>query len=177
MKILFVAVISLFSFYSYANQQMNMTCTTEYPSTSFFVREVDKTVIVEIFHHNGTGYMPIFDGLATPNDMSTLTAKAKLLQELPTSLRFEWPREMCDIQGDMIFSCIGATDVQNHNGHKVSGWSFYSSHLTEKNFAGTYTYYKLSLSITVDGGNYEMPMKYGEQECSPEVFSAKKVRK
>lgn len=174
MKQLFFLIISFVSLVASASQKMDLSCVTEYPSTSFFIREVDNTVIVEVFHHNGTGYMPIFDGLLTPNDVSMVNDQAQLLRKLPTSQRFEWPREKCESQGTMIFSCFGNTEEQIQNGHKVKGWSFYSSALSETNFVGSYKYYKLNLSLTIDGKTYSMPMKYGENECTQDVFNAQK---
>nr|WP_295900812.1 hypothetical protein [uncultured Bdellovibrio sp.] len=156
--------------------KMNMTCITEFPTTSFAIREVGDTVIVEVFHHNGPRYMPVFDGLATPSDIAKLNAKAQTLTALPTIQRFEWPRSKCRIQGTMIESCFGTTEEQDQNGFKVKGWSFYSSLVTETSFAGTYNSYKLALDLTIDGQSYSMPMKYAENECSPDSLMARELR-
>ncbi|MEK2646149.1 hypothetical protein [Bdellovibrio sp. BCCA] len=156
--------------------KMDMTCITEFPTTSFAIREVGDIVIVEVFHHNGPRYMPVFDGLATPSDIAKINAKAQTLTALPTIQRFEWPRSKCQIQGTMIESCFGTTDEQDQNGFKVKGWSFYSSLVTEKSFAGTYNSYRLALDLTIDGQSYSMPMKYAENECSPESLMARELR-
>ncbi|MBV2168160.1 MAG: hypothetical protein KUL82_05575 [Bdellovibrio sp.] len=167
MKTLLLICTFLFPLASFASDKMDMACVTEFPTTSFVVREVGDTVVVEVFHHNGTGYMPIFDGLATPNDIATLAARAQTLASLPTVQRYEWPREKCETQDDMIESCFGLTDAQEMNGHKVKAWAFSSSLVMEKSFAGKFNSRKVVLDIDVDGKSFSVPMKYAENECSP----------
>lgn len=167
MKTLLLICTFLSSLTSFASDKMDMACVTEFPTTSFVVREDGDTVIVEVFHHNGTGYMPIFDGLATPNDIATLASQAQTLASLPTVQRYEWPRTKCDIQDEMIESCFGSTDTQEMNGRKVKAWAFSSSWVMEKSFAGKFNSRKVVLNIDVDGKSFSVPMKYAENECSP----------
>ncbi|WP_374029991.1 hypothetical protein [Bdellovibrio bacteriovorus] len=176
MKNLFILATLLFSLDSFASGKMEMACITEYPTTSFLIREVNSTVIVEVFHHNGPKYMPIFDGVATPNDVSLLAQKASVLTSLPTILRFEWPRSKCAIQNGLIMNCLGSTEAQDINGHKVKAWSFHSSETVDTSFAGKYLSYKLALDLDIDGQSYSVPMKYQEAECAPDVRLASKIR-
>lgn len=177
MKHLIFALITSCALNAVAGQKMDMACVTEYPTTSFFIREVDSTVIVEVFHHNGTGYMPIFEGLLTPNDVDNITQKAAVLRKLPATQRFEWPREKCEVQDSMVQSCFGPTEVQDQNGLKVKSWGFYSTFNSEKSFIGKTNSYKLALDLSIDGTSYYMPMKYNENECAPEAYSTAKPRK
>jgi len=170
MQNLLFLFISLFSLASFAADKMDMACMTEFPSTTFVVREQGDTVIVEVFNHNGPQYMPVFDGVATPNDMALLQSKANVQSKLYTIQRFEWPRSRCKIEDKMVKTCMGNTDEQDQNGLKVKGWSFSSSEVTEKSFAGTYTSYKLSVDFSIDGKSYSIPMKYSPNECYEDVF-------
>lgn len=172
MKKLLFSVISCFSLTSLASEKMDMTCVTEFPTTSFVIREIGDRVNVQVIHHNGSQYMPIFDGLATPHDLTTLAARAKVLTSLPTHQTFEWPRTKCEIQEEMIQTCMGSTDTQELNGHQVSAWSLSSSWSTEKTAYGKFNSRKVNLNITVDGQSYSIPMKYSEEECTPYSFTA-----
>lgn len=177
MKHLLFALIAVFSLSTFAGQKMDMSCVTEYPTTSFFIREVDSTVIVEVFHHNGTGYMPIFEGLLTPNDVDNIAQKASIIKKLPATQRFEWPREKCEVQDTMVQSCFGPTEIQDQNGFKVKSWGFYSTYNSEKSFIGKTNTYRLTLDLSIDGTSYSMPMKYNANECAPEAYSSVKPRK
>ena len=113
-----------------------------------------------------TQYMPIFDGLATPNDVPVIAERAAVLSSLGTYLRFEWPLKKCRVIDTLVEYCMGSTENQEINGHKVSAWSFDTSLHVDKNFAGKFTSHKVNLSLEVDDKDYYIPMKYAEGECS-----------
>ncbi|QDK38522.1 hypothetical protein [Bdellovibrio sp. NC01] len=154
-----------------SQQQLPMTllCMTEIPTTSFVVRDVDDTTVVEVFHHNGVKYMPIFDGIATPNDVPTLATKGDVLTTLGSYMRFEWPRAKCKKQDDLVSNCFGSTDEQDINGHKVKAWNFDTSLVMEKTYSGKYNSYKVSLNLDVDGESLSVPMKYDQSECTDQM--------
>lgn len=151
-------------------QEIKMTCVTEFPTTSYFIRETDKKVVVEIFHHNGTEYSVVSDGLVTPHDLPLINQRAQWLTALGTFLRFEWPREKCEVQGDMLFSCMSFSEPQIINGHKVRSWSVYTTLESQQSFAGTYEYRRLNVGIEVDGQTVPIAMKYAANECHPEAY-------
>ncbi|KYG61770.1 hypothetical protein AZI85_05990 [Bdellovibrio bacteriovorus] len=175
MKCLFTISIILFSLASAASNKMDMACVTEFPSTSFVVREAADTVIVEIFNHNGPQYRPVYDGVVTPNDLGTIAKRANVVSKLPTILRFEWPRTKCEYHGPLVKSCMGTTDEQDVNGFKVSGWSFTSSEVTEKTFAGDFKSHKVAVHFSVDGSSYSVPMTYQEHDCEPNRYFRKNI--
>lgn len=120
----------------HAAEKIDFSCVTGIPTTSFVVREAADKVAIEIIHHNGTAYMPIFEGIATPSDLSVLSERAELLSSLGDYLRFEWPRSQCkkDDDGDLIAECLGSVETQEISGHKVLAWMFDSSLVMEKSF-------------------------------------------
>ncbi|KHD88316.1 MAG: hypothetical protein OM95_09205 [Bdellovibrio sp. ArHS] len=177
MKCLFTISIILFSLASAAANKMDMACVTEYPSTSFVVRESGNSVIVEIFNHNGPQYRPVFEGLVTPHDVSIIAQRASVVGKLPTILRFEWPREKCEYVGPLVKSCMGITDGQDINGAKVSGWAFSSAEIREKNFAGDFMYHKVAVQFDVDKVSYSIPMTYHGEDCQPDRFFRKHLLK
>lgn len=153
-------------FIALATDRMDMTCVTEFPTTTFILRDDGKELHTQVIHHNGAKYMPIFDGLATPQDLGILHERANVLTDLPTNLTFTWPLDKCSVQDEMIQSCFGATAIQEYNGHKVNAWSLSTSWLTEKTPYGKFNSRKVNLNIDVDGKSYSIPMKYAEDECA-----------
>lgn len=170
MKNLTTLLLLLLPSFSWAEDKLNLTCVTEIPTTSFFVKDNGESVSVEMFNHNGTSYMPIFDGLATPNDLRLLKQKAKVLSSLGNNLHFNWPRAKCTEQEDLVQQCFGSTEVQKINGHNVKAWSFNSSLVMEKTAMGKFNSYKLILNLDVDGNSYYIPMKYSENECTDQAM-------
>ncbi len=169
MKTLALASVLFLTQFSHAAEKINLLCMTEIPTTSFVVRDVEENTVVEVFHHNGTKYMPIFDGVATPNDVPTLVQKAQILSDLGNYMRFEWPREKCKKQEDLVSECFGSTEVQDLYGHKVKAWLFDSSLLMEKSLAGKFNSYKVTLNLDVDGQSLSIPMKYDVSECTDQL--------
>ncbi len=175
MKKIVLPLILSFSPLSFATETMDMTCVTEFPTTSFVIRDAGDKVSLQVFNHNGNQYMPIYDSLVTPHDLALLSAKAKVLLKLPETMKFEWPKEKCERQDEMIQTCMGITDEQEHNGTKVQAWSFGTSWATDKTAYGKFNYRKVSLHLTIDKQDYSIPMKYSESECGPWAMMAAKL--
>ncbi|MDG0815873.1 hypothetical protein [Bdellovibrio svalbardensis] len=169
MKRLAIATILFLASFAQAEEKMDLLCMTEFPSTSFVVRDIEDTTVLEVFHHNGTKYMPIFDGVATPNDVAILSEKAQILSSLGEYMRFEWPRDKCKKQEDLVSQCAGSTEVQEIEGHKVKAWHFDSELVMEKTSVGKFNSYKLTLNLDVDGKSLSIPMKYNERECTDQM--------
>lgn len=176
MKSLVFFCLSLFSLAAQSAEKMDMTCVTEFPTTSFVIRELNDKVTLQILNHNGSVYMPIFDGLATPNDMSQLVSKANLLRKLPSIMTFEWPREKCEIQDEMIQGCMGSTTTQELNDVEVSAWAFSSAWSVDKTVYGKFNSRKVTLNLTVEGQSHSIPMKYQEEECAPYAMMVQKLK-
>ncbi|MNK06314.1 hypothetical protein D3C87_242090 [compost metagenome] len=161
-----------------ASGMMDLVCMTEVPTTTFLIQEVGSKVVVELFHHNGVKYAPIFDGVITSNDIGTISSYGQLLNDLGEHQRFEFPRDKCKKEEDMMLSCMGDTPIQNINGHKVEAWAFSTLQQMEKSTYGKYNYTKLTLNMQVDGKDVRVPMRYYEGECSDQLgLAAKKLLK
>ena len=178
MKKLLILSALLLSQLAHADDKFQLLCTTEFLTTSFVIRDIDPNItVVEVFNHNGTAFMPIFDGVATPTDLSTLTARAKTLTDLGSYLRFEWPKDKCKKTDDLVEECFGSTELQDINGHKVKAWAFDSSYVTEKSMAGKFNSYKLVLNLEIDGDTYAVPMRYADTECTDQATMTNPVLK
>lgn len=145
-----------------------LSCVTSVPTTSFLVRPEDSRISVEWVNHNGVEYMPIHEGVVTAYDLPILAERARVLKEVGDSLKFYFPMSGCEIFGDQkVLQCHDYnSEVQQINGHKVQGVSFYSSVLQEASIVGHFSYVTTTLMVIIDGKTYFLPMKYSLDECS-----------
>lgn len=177
MKMFLIAI--LFSFFVIADSfavDLNLGCMTETPTTTLIVQTKNGIVQFDLYHHFGVKYMPIHNGVITPNDLGTLSDRASLLADLGDHLTFTMPAEACQMDG-MIFNCFGSQPAIEIGGHKVSFWSAYSSTYDEVSSAGIFSYVTTNLGIDVDGQTLFLPMKYSGEECYKEFSRNKKFKK
>lgn len=169
MKLMTLLTIIFFFSIDIAKAAIDMACMTEIPTTTFIAQTEKDILKIELIHHNGVKFMPIYNGVITPNDLGTLQDKASLLAYLGDHLKFEIPLSKCQKMSDYLFNCFGSVPAVDINGHQVSIWSVYTAFNNEKSFAGEYNYYQTSISLDIDGESINIPMKYGESECVKEL--------
>lgn len=105
MKPLFLAFF-IFSLQASAlNGSLNFTCKTKPETTSFQLIDEGDTVLLKLRHVNGTGYMPIHEGIIVPNDIDYLREKAGLLTQMGAFPEFRFPKSKCRIYGPKLFIC------------------------------------------------------------------------
>lgn len=174
----FVSII-LASSFSYAGSKMELACVSEFPTTSFIMTDMGASVTLEVFHHNGVKYAPIFDGVITSNDLPLISSQGKASNSLGTYQTFEWKKEQCQKTGDLLIYCTGATTEQMIEGQKVNAWSFYTSAQVDTSALGVFKHNRVSLSLQVNGENVTVPMRYYDGECVDNLngLAAKKLLK
>lgn len=139
-------------------------CVTEIPTTTFVAQTEDDFVQIQLFHHNGVKYAPVWNNLITMNDLPVITERAKLLAELGEHLKFSMPSKNCQINGNLL-NCFGFQPSIEINGHQVSLWSVYTVASTEVSHAGEFNYIEANLALDIDGQTVFVPMKYSDWEC------------
>ncbi len=144
---------------------LDVICITEYPSTTFIVREEGSKVRVKMIHHNGTQYMPIWGSLVTPADLPVLQKAANVLIPLGNSVEFTMDKKLCQLSSDFLFACVGRGDDFELNGVKVHPWAISSSEVTEQSALGTFAKRTMDLRLEIDGKSYSYPMNYYPTEC------------
>lgn len=150
---------------------VNMACITEFPTTSFVALTENDTINFRLIHHNGTKYMPVWNNVITPNDLSIISDAADLLSELGPELNFTMPEKNCEVMDGMLMNCFGNSPEVVMNGHKVNLWAVHTKEVTETSFAGTYEYVITSMALEIDGKTLHVPMKYGSHECFKDFYS------
>lgn len=155
---------------------LNLGCVTEIPTTSMIAETYNGVVDFQLIHHNGVKFMPIYNGVVTPNDLGTLSDRASLLADLGDYLQFKMPSEVCQVNG-VLFNCFGSSPKEMIGGHIVRLWAAYSSQYDEESFAGVFSYITTNLAIEVDGQSIYLPMKYSQSECYKDFSKNKNLKK
>lgn len=175
MKFKTVIAFCLTLYFNNSWADINLGCMTEIPTTTFIAQTEKDILKIELIHHNGVKFMPIYNGVITPNDLGTLQDRASLLAYLGDHVKFEMPLSKCQKINDYLFNCFGSMPATEVNGHQVSIWSVYTAFNNEKSFAGEYNYYQTSISLDIDGESINIPMKYAESECSKDLSIASRA--
>lgn len=176
MKKLVIAALSLFQASAFA---IDFGCVTEYPTTTFIAQTVDDYVHLQLIHHNGVKYAPVWHNLITINDLSTISEHANRLADLGDHLKFSMPADKCQMNGRQLY-CFGFQPSVTINGHEVSLWAAYTAEHSESSHAGDYSYITTTLALDIDGKTHFVPMKYADYECYQnfkKTSAAKKLNK
>lgn len=175
----------LFGGYAQAQQQkdslVDVICVSEYPSTSFIVKQDGDQIRVRVLHHNGARYAPFTESLLTPNDLPVIQERAGFIEKLGDDWEFSLPRSTCEVSGPMFFQCVGDGTSFQSNGYVVQPWGLSVTNVVQKTVMGTYTHKNLSLKMESGAPkkNYEVTMNYQDYECAPsyELKSNAKLQK
>lgn len=145
-------------------ENIDLVCVSQFPTTSFVMQEVEGKVQVRVIHHNGTKYMPIWEGIIVPNDLSTLQNAAEVLPKLGDRLEFSWDRKFCN-QDEGLISCSGGSINLDINGMKVRPWALDQYAKTTAMQWGTFRRHNIALNLTIDGKDYRISNDFEEKEC------------
>ncbi len=152
--------------------EIKLTCVTESPTTSFVIQSQGKELVARVLHHNGARYAPAISGIYTPNDLPTLSRRAKAVEKMKDDMTFRWPLSKCKKHDEFRFECLGTEDVQEGvGGAKIAPFALYTTRVKEEGLAGTYEYLMVTMSFDVDEQrDPSIEMKYPKENCIPEVL-------
>ena len=144
--------------------QFKVQCVTEFPTTSFFVERNKDKVQVEVRHHNGAQYAPIFNGMVTARDLSLLGEKAKVFQRLGDSYLIEFPTDRCKLYGTKLLSCGGGAPAVLGD-VKVDSFSLNTRVVREKVYDLTFDKVQVSLYLQIGSESHQLLMDYYGKDC------------
>jgi hypothetical protein len=144
-----------------------VTCKGARPTTTFMVFTEDKTVGVEVVHHNGLEFMPIHQGIIVPQDLPILQQRAVAMMKLGSYARFNFSADKCKSFGDMLYQCV---EYQARpallNGQRVRAISMYTSRAETRSFFGIEKTFNIAIQLEIDGKNFFQTMTYPVEECT-----------
>jgi len=144
-----------------------LTCATEYPTTSFVITTGGDTLKARLMFHRGTEYAPVINGIFTPRDLPVLAERANLVRKLLPDTTFSWPLANCRLHDEIRFECFGSPSVaEGVDGAKIKASALYTGRQTEDSIAGVHSYVSVRFSFKVDGaGDPSVEMKYPAENC------------
>jgi hypothetical protein len=125
-------------------------CVATMPTTSFILETQGEEAVLTTIHHNGTGYMPIHEGVIVPNDLPYLARKAELLKKMGERNEFRFPLANCKVYGSGLLSCHGG-NAQVFEGVAMRALSLETSKVTERAPGVVAESVKVRLSVQIDG--------------------------
>ncbi len=145
---------------------ISLRCVTGMATTSFLLRTQGTDVVLTTVHHNGTGYMPIHEGIVVPNDMGFLSDKAKVLMQMGDRNEFRFPRARCKIFGPGLLTCSGG-ERKRFGDLEMEALSFVTGKVTQRDSGQSTDFVRVALSVNVIGHPpvMDIAMYYTESEC------------
>jgi len=135
-----------------------VSCSTDFPTTSYVIEEDSDGFLFHIVYHNGVDYIPIHNGDVVAADLPNLIKRAERLKKMGTHATFRFKKEKCSSEG-LYWRCyqgkpveVGSSDVllagfamgrleSNYNGFKwVSTETFLFLDFKEENLTLTQSY-------------------------------------
>lgn len=166
-----VTILTLFPLFAQAAElpSIEMSCVSQFPTTSYLVESRGEELVVRVIHHNGTKYAPAISGIYTPNDLPILAKRAALVEKMADDMTFRWPLKNCKKHEGMRVECFGTDDVQEGKGKaKIAPFAFYTTKTSEEGIAGKWEYLNVTMSFDVNGErDASIDMRYFDGECVP----------
>ncbi len=144
--------------------ELDLVCVTEFPTTSFVIKEGPEKLNIRVIHHNGTKYMPIWEGIVVPNDIEQIQMAAETLQKLGNELDFEWNKKNCN-KDEGLLSCTGGAVDFEVGGLKVHPWALDQYHKTTVMQWGTFQQYNMALNFSIGDKNFRISNDFDVKEC------------
>lgn len=162
MKSLFASGVFLLGFSAQA--KMVMSCVTEFPTTSYFLSEIEQGYELMVYHHNGVDFMPIHDGTVTLNQAPKLVERAEKMKKIGQQALVRFSKQQCSTEGGGLWRCYSKGEVLL-GGLKVKDVGF-SMGAKFTNYQGyewksTETFFHLNL----DGENLMIQLSFPEGAC------------
>lgn len=149
-----------------------LSCVTEFPTTSVYGEEQGDEFVVMVYHHNGTGYLPLHNGIITPNDLPVMQERAQVFESLGQLYEFRYPLSSCQRTDKDIMNCTHGKETVV-NGVKVRPWSLYTMRINSEMDIANFEETQVSFLMDIEGKSYHMSMKYMRNECYQEAKAKK----
>jgi hypothetical protein len=143
---------------------MSLACVTEFPTTTVYGEEKGDEFVVTVYHHNGTGYMPLHSGIITPNDLPQMAEKAEDFARLGELYEFRYDLKDCFRIDEDIMSCNNGKTTEI-NGVKVRPFSLFTKRVVTEFDLAKFEETEVSFLMDVENKTRFLSMKYMKNEC------------
>jgi hypothetical protein len=151
---------------SLANQgdRLRLSCSTQPGTTTYQIFEDDQHYYLVIFHHFGVEYMPIHNGVVTPNFLSQLQKRSEALKLMGESNRVKIDKDNCQFK-QQRWSCMQEGPIRL-NQLLVKTLYFNTYHM-EQTMNQSYTWFStdVSLSLRLEDDNITISLPFYGDDC------------
>jgi hypothetical protein len=138
---------------------LNLTCSTELPTTSIFVKSFDDRVILRILHHNGLNFAPIHSGVITLNDIPFIEKKGSLFTKMGEHIVLEFELSRCKKHQEGNYSCYNSTPT-TINELEVKSFGFQTYKSTSELYGMSFENLIFRLNLTVGNRSLSSSIEY-----------------
>ncbi|MEM7647495.1 MAG: hypothetical protein AAF203_11335, partial [Pseudomonadota bacterium] len=159
MKIVGLAILILGLMGAQAQaKDFKLECHTAMLTTSLIIESKGPQATVNMINFNGTQYMPIHEGLVTPNDLPLLQKQANVLQSLPENMEMVTESKNCEWMDGFKGQCFGRGPQQlgamTSDGFHIMVMEKQTTILDYSPFRSVFA----RLRLRIDGKSYALPM-------------------
>ncbi len=165
MHLLGLFILSAVSIQVFAAEPFKFTCVTGVPSTSFAVAQDKEFLNVSVLHHNGVEYMPIFNGVITPRDLTEIKRQADSMVKLGDKTSVNFPMNKCSFYGDGVFTCYHGDKIKI-DGEEYDLFAIHSTLSTVKGQGFEFKNRTVTLSVYVNNRRQQISMVYENEDCA-----------
>lgn len=144
---------------------MQLSCITEFPTTSVVSEIEGDEFVVHVFHHNGVRYMPLYTGIITPNDLPNMAAKAEMFASIGDHYVLRWDLSKCKRVNQDIMSCTGGKDTEI-NGVIVRPWGIFTKTINSNFDVYSSEQIEVSFMMDIEDKAANFSMQYMKEECN-----------
>ena len=147
-----------------ADFRTRFSCATDHPTTSYALIESADNYELQIMHHNGTEFMPIFGGLITGYDLTLLKEKAELFKQMGNRQVVYFSKAECTTSNEE-WTCLKKQEVTlGQLKSKNFKFSLTDKRVVTSNYDILYKVAQISLVVGSYG--HSIPMEYEKNSCT-----------
>ena len=157
--------LSSLTTWAYPSKIQNLTCITEHPSTSYFFDLDEDEYTLNVIHHNGVNYAPIYDGLVTIATIDYLKTSVENIVSIGDRIDFKFKTSDCLRLEKNRITCY-KSGVSQLGGLKVEDVYFNVYENSDSSTYGVFKDVRISLDYRINKKIFRMPMNFPAENCS-----------
>jgi hypothetical protein len=137
----------------------NFVCSTEHPTTSISVENLEGRVTLRMIHHNGLKFAPIHSGVITLNDIPFIEKKGSLFSKMGEHLVLEFDLARCKKHQEGNYSCYNSNPATIGE-LEVKSFGFQTYKSTSELYGMRFESLLFRLNVTVGNRSLSSTIEY-----------------
>jgi hypothetical protein len=163
--VLLICSIGAFSF-AESSKLKNLTCATNFPTTSFVVERDKDDVKVTVINHNGVEHAPIYKGLTTPYTLAFINKAKENLEKMGDRLTASFKISDCSEFTENHLTCFNKKITKIGNLEVKDLYVNIYKNITSNPYGTFHETYASFEYRNLKNRGFRIPMDYEESDCS-----------